>query len=97
MRTHLLTTLGTTLTRPTGTSLNQLSRQRAALGSEDVPGLRSNSHIHRYADFIFTAISSVVDKAIPKSKSERSENNPISENEVGPRVSQARIKQKNAP
>ena len=39
----------------------------------------STSDIDKYADFIVSAISTAVDKAIPKSKSVRTESNPISE------------------
>ena len=42
----------------------------------------STSDLDKYADFIITAISTVVDKAIPKAKSERSESNPISDETV---------------
>ena len=41
----------------------------AALGSEDFSGLMSTSDPDRYADFIISAISTAVDRAIPKSKS----------------------------
>ena len=37
------------------------------------------SDLDKYADFIVSAISTAVDKAIPKSKSVRTESNPISE------------------
>ena len=40
-----------------------------ALGSEDFSGHLSTSDLDRYADFIITALHTVVDKAIPKSKS----------------------------
>ena len=40
-----------------------------ALSSGDVPELRSTPDIDKYADFIITAISTAVDKAIPTSKS----------------------------
>ena len=50
-----------------------------ALGSEDFSGLASTSDLDKYADFIVSAISTTVDKAIPKSKSVRTESNPISE------------------
>ena len=49
-----------------------------ALGSEDFSGQLSTSDLERYADFIVTALHTVVDKAIHKSKSVRSESNPIS-------------------
>ena len=38
----------------------------------------STSDLDRYADFIITALHTAVDKAIPKSKSMRTESNPIS-------------------
>ena len=47
----------------------------AALGSGDFSGLTSTSDQDMYAD-------RAVDKAIPKSKSERSESNPISDETV---------------
>ena len=49
-----------------------------ALGSEDFSGHLSTSDLDRYADFIITALHTVADKAIPKSKSVRPESNPIS-------------------
>ena len=49
-----------------------------ALGSEDFSGHLSTSDLDRYADFIITALHTAVDKAILKSKSVRSESNPIS-------------------
>ena len=42
----------------------------------------STSDQDKYADFIVTAISNVVDKVIPKPKSERSESNPISDETI---------------
>ena len=50
-----------------------------ALGSSDFSGVLSTSDLDKYADFIVTAISTAVDKAIPKSKSVRPESNPISD------------------
>ena len=50
-----------------------------ALGYADFSGLLSTSDLDKYADFIVTAISTAVDKAIPKSKSVRPESNPISD------------------
>ena len=44
-----------------------------ALGSADFSGLMSTSDLDKYADFIITAISTAVDKAIPTSKSVRPE------------------------
>ena len=48
------------------------------LGSEDFSGHLSTSDLDRYADFIITALHTAVDKALPKSKSVRTESNPIS-------------------
>ena len=53
-----------------------------ALGSADFSRLTSTSDLDKYADFIVTAISTAVDKAIPKSKSEHSDSNPISDETV---------------
>ena len=39
-----------------------------ALSSGDVPELKSTQDIDKYADFIITAISPAVDKAIPTSR-----------------------------
>ena len=55
------------------------STHEAARGSEDFSGLKSTSDLDKYADFIVSAISTAVDRAIPKSKSVRSEGNPISD------------------
>ena len=44
----------------------------------DISGHLSTSDLDKYADFIVTAISTAVDKAIPKSKSMKPESNPIS-------------------
>ena len=53
------------------------STLEAALGSEDFSGLTSTSDLDKYADFIVSAISTAVDRAISKSKSVRTENNPF--------------------
>ena len=50
-----------------------------APGSADFSGHLSTSDLDKYADFIVTAISTTVDKAIPKSKSVRPESYPISD------------------
>ena len=50
-----------------------------ALGSADFSGLLSTSDLDKYADFLVTAISTAVDRAIPKSKSVRPVSNPISD------------------
>ena len=54
-----------------------------ALGSEDFSGHLSTCDLDKYADFIITALHTAVDKAIPNSKSVRSESNPISRKEFG--------------
>ena len=46
---------------------------------QDFSGLTSTSDLDKYADFIISGISTAVDRAIPKSKSVRSESNPISD------------------
>ena len=55
------------------------STLEAALSSGDVLELKSTQDIDKYADFIITAISTAVDKAIPTSKSRHPESQPISE------------------
>ena len=58
------------------------STLEAALGSVEFTGLTSTSDLDKYADFIVTAISTAVDKAIPKSKSMGYESNPISDETI---------------
>ena len=53
------------------------------MSSVEVPKLNSSQDIDKYADFITTAISTAVDKAILTTKSERPESQPISEGTVG--------------
>ena len=55
------------------------STLEAVLSSGDVPELKSTQDIDKYADFITTAISTAVDKAIPQSKSGCPESQPISD------------------
>ena len=55
------------------------STLEVALSSGDVPELKPTQDIDKYADFITTAFSTAVDKAIPKSKSGRPESQPISD------------------
>ena len=55
------------------------SSLEAALSSGDIPELKSTQAIDKYADFIVTAISTAVDKAIPTSKSGRPESQPVSD------------------
>ena len=70
---------------PVRYKFNQTDREvfestlEVALSSGDVPELKSTQDIDKYADFITTAISTAVDKAIPKSKSGRPESQPISD------------------
>ena len=52
---------------------------QAAVRSTNFSGFTSTSDLDKYADFIVTAISTAVDKAIQKSKSKRSESNPINQ------------------
>ena len=74
-----------TSTNPTKDKFDQTDREvfettlDEALGSADFSGLLSTSDLDKYADFIGTAISTAVDKTIPKSKSVRPEGNPISD------------------
>ena len=71
-------------TNPIRYKFNQTDREvfesilEAALSSGDVPELTSTQDIGKYADFIVTAISTAVDKAIPTSKSGRPESQPVS-------------------
>ena len=55
------------------------STLEAALSSGDIPKRKSTQDIDKYADFIVTAISTVVDKAIPTSKSGHPESQPVSD------------------
>ena len=54
------------------------STLKAVLDSEDLSGLMSTSDLDTYTDFIASANRTAVDRAIPKSKSVRSESNLIS-------------------
>ena len=69
-----------TFTNPTRYKFDQTDREvfesilKEVLGSEDLSGHLSTNDLDRYADFIVT----VVDKAIPKSKTVQPESNPIS-------------------
>ena len=55
------------------------STLEAALSLSDIPELKSTQDIDKYADFIVTAISTAVDKAIPISKIGRPESQPVSD------------------
>ena len=57
------------------------STLEALLGSADFSALTTTSDLDKYADFL-SAISTAVDKAIPKSKSVRSKSNPISDETI---------------
>ena len=59
-----------------------ISTLEAALGSVDFSALPSTSDLDKYADFIVSAISTAVDKAIPKSESMQAESNPISDETI---------------
>ena len=58
------------------------SALEAALSSGDILELKSTQDIDKYADFIVTAISTAVDKAIPTTKSGRPESQPVSDEPV---------------
>ena len=58
------------------------STLEAALGSADFSALMSTSDLDKCADFIVSAISTAVDKAILKSKCVRSESYPISDKTI---------------
>ena len=58
------------------------STLEAAPGSEDFSGRTSTTDLDKYPDFIITTISTAVDKVIPKSKSVRTESNPISDETI---------------
>ena len=53
------------------------SSLEVALSLGDIPELKSTQDIDKYADFIITAISTAVDKAIPTSKSGCPESQPV--------------------
>ena len=55
----------------------------AALSLGDIPELKCTQDIDKYADFIITAISTEVDKAIPTSKSKRPESQLVSNETLG--------------
>ena len=72
-------------TNPIRYKFNQTDREvfestlKTALSSGDVLELKSSQHIDKYADFIVTAISTAVDKAILTSKTGRPESQPVLE------------------
>ena len=82
----MLNPIGTYIhTNPIRYKFNQTDKEvfestlEAALSSGDVLELKSTQDIDKYADFIITAISTAVDKAILTSKSRRPESQPVSE------------------
>ena len=74
--THTLTPLGINLIRLTKVFESTLG---AALNPGDILELKSTQDIDKYADFIVTAISTAVNKAIPTSKGGRPESQPVSD------------------
>ena len=67
---------------PPYTRMHLLTTPLEVLSSADFSGLLSTSDLDKYADFIVTAISTEVNKAIPKAKSLRFESNPISDENI---------------
>ena len=72
------------------------SALEAALSSGDIPELKSTQDTDKYADFIITAISTAVDKAIPTSKYERPESQPVSDETLALIKEKRRLRQKNS-
>ena len=72
-------------TNPIRYNFNKTGREvfestlEAALSLGDVIDLKSTQDIDKYADFIVTAISTAVDKAIPTSEYGRPESPPVSQ------------------
>ena len=64
-----------------------------ALSPGDVLELKSTQDIDKYADFIFTAISTAVDKAIPTSKSGHPVSQPVSEESLALIKEKCRLRQ----
>ena len=85
-------------TNPIGYKFNQTDREvfestlEVALSSGEVPELTSTQDIDKYADFIVTAISTAVDKAIPTSKSGRPESQPVLEESLAPIKEKCRLR-----
>ena len=69
------------------------STPEAALSSGDIPELKSTQDIDKYADFIVTAISTAVDKAIPTSKSGCPESQHVSDETLGLIKEKCRLRQ----
>ena len=92
--THTLTPLGINLTRLTEKWFE--STLEAALSSGDIPELKSTQDIDKYADFIVTAISTAVDKAIPTSKSGHPESQPVSDETLALIKEKRRLRRQNS-
>ena len=69
------------------------STPEAALSSGDIPELKSTQDIDKYADFIVTAISTAVDKAIPTSKSGCPESQHVSDETLALIKEKCRLRQ----
>ena len=81
----MLNLIGTHTLTPIGYKFDQTDREvfestlKVALSSGDILKLQSTQDIDKYADFIVTAISTAVDKAILTSKSRCPESQPVSD------------------
>ena len=73
------------------------STLEAALSSSDIPELKSTQDIDRYADFIVTAMSTAIDKALPTSKSGRPESQPVSDETLALIKEKHRLKRQLTP
>ena len=86
-------------TNPIMYKFNQTDREvfestlEVALSSGDVPELMSTQDIDKYAEFIVTAISTAVDKAISTSKSGHPESQPVSEESLALIKEKRRLRQ----
>ena len=72
------------------------STLEAALGSADFSELTSISDLDKYADFIVSAINTAFGKAILKSKSVRSESNPIFDEAIALIKEKCRLRRQNS-
>ena len=68
------------------------STLEVALSLGNIPELKSTQDKNKYADFIVTAISTAVDKAIPTSKSGHPESQPVSEETLAPLKEKRRLR-----
>ena len=81
----MLSRIGITHTNPIRYKFDQTDRKvfestlEATLSSGDIPELKSTQDIGKHADFIVTAISTTVNKAIQTSKSGRPESQPVTD------------------